>query len=285
MCASDVDLERVLAWVELTLGPVTSVRELTGGWTSTMLALSTADTSAVARLMTRQPWRAHGEELATREQVIQRMLADGPVPAPRTLALDATGAVCGVPAHLMTLLPGTVDLRGADRASCDALARAFATTHDVVPTAPLRTYQSWAWEAKFVVPPWATRPRLWETAFERLRQSRRGSDWAFLHRDFQPRNVLWEGDRIVGIVDWDEASWGPRWLDVAHCSTHLAMLHGQDAAAGFADAYATLAGVEPDPYFDVMDIVGNLPAPGRDMLIADPAQRHALETRLATVLA
>lgn len=58
-------------------------------------------------------------------------------------------------------------------------------------------------------------------------------DGRFLHQDFQPGNVLFEmarpgpsGPRITGVVDWAGCSWSPADLDVAHCSTVLAMLHG-----------------------------------------------------------
>jgi hypothetical protein len=42
--------------------------------------------------------------------------------------------------------------------------------------------------------------------------------------------VLWLGGRVTGVVDWVETSIGPAWLDVAHCSTNLAIVLGIDAA-------------------------------------------------------
>lgn len=79
-----------------------------------MLALDpVAGERAVLRMMTEEPWRTHGAALTTRESEIQRMLAAGniPIPAPRSVALDASGQRCGHPAHLMTLLPGSVGRR------------------------------------------------------------------------------------------------------------------------------------------------------------------------------
>lgn len=284
MSSEQIDHGRIVAWAQQWLGSPIAVDELTGGLTSTMLRLTSDEGSAVARLMTREPWRSHGAALTTREHLVQQMLANTPVPAPRTLALDAEGYVGGVPAHLMTLLPGGIEPHRDDLGSLDALAEALAMIHAIRPTIPVREYQSWAWEAKFVVPEWAQRPRLWSRAFEMLREDWRGSAWSFLHRDFQPRNVLWSQGRIVGIVDWVEASIGPRWLDVAHCCTHLALEHGVRVADEFAARYSALAGVVPEPYFDVMDIVGNLPAPGRASLLTDQGQWQALEDRLAHVI-
>ncbi|MET0132444.1 MAG: aminoglycoside phosphotransferase family protein, partial [Kibdelosporangium sp.] len=72
----------------------------------------------------------------------------------------------------------------------------------------------------------------------------------FLHRDFQPGNVLFDvppsgsaGARITGVVDWAVASWGPTDLDVAHCCTNLALLHGPAWGLRFAEAYEEAGGV------------------------------------------
>lgn len=238
----------------------------------------------VLRLMTNEPWRTHGASLTTREGEIQRMLAPTDVPAPRSLALDATGERCGHPAHLMTLLPGVIEPRRNDDASLARLAELLASIHAVAPTIDVRSYQAWAWEAKFVVPGWASDEGLWEDAFELLRGEPPAYDPSFIHRDFQPRNVLWDRDEISGIVDWVETSTGPAWLDVAHCATNLALVHGTEVADRFADAYVTTTGRPPQPYFDVMDVVGFLPPPGRASFVTEPAEFVRLEERLAAVL-
>jgi aminoglycoside phosphotransferase (APT) family kinase protein len=274
-----------LAWVEEAGHAVTSARELTGGWTSTMLALSTdSGEDLVLRLMTREPWRSHGVALTTRESQVQQMLAATSVASPLSLALDAEGRACGVPAHLMTLVPGRVELDRVDEASLDLLAGVLATIHEVVPTIDLRTYQSWAWEAKYAVPPWASEPDLWETAFALLRSDPPDVEPCLIHRDFQPRNVLWSGDRVTGVVDWVETSIGPAWLDVAHCGTNLALRHGTDIADAYAAAYVARTGAVPEPYLEVMDLVGFLPLPGTRGFVEAADERRRLEERLRSVL-
>ena len=231
LTAGGLDVTAALEWAEREVGPITEVRELTGGWTSTMLALTSNDgDDVVLRLMTREPWRTHGAELTTRESEIQELLASTPVPAPRSRALDPDGRSCGFPAHLMTLLPGSVDIVRVDAAFIGELADLLVTIHDVPTTDDLRAYQSWAWEAKFQVPRWAKEPGLWRDAFDLLRTPPPTFEPCFIHRDFQPRNVLWTDGHITGVVDWVETSIGPAWLDVAHCSTNLAIVHGSDAA-------------------------------------------------------
>lgn len=49
--------------------------------------------------------------------------------------------------------------------------------------------------------------------------------------------------RITGVVDWAGTSWGPADLDVAHCSTNLAMLHGPAWGLRFAEADEQAGGV------------------------------------------
>jgi len=280
-----LDVTAALGWAAGHAGPITRVRELHGGITSTMLALTNeSGEELVLRLMTREPWRTHGSSLTTREREILRMLAGSALPTPTSYALDAEGLACGHPAHLMSLLPGRIDVDRADGRSLDTLAELLAAVHQVPPTDQVRTYESWAWEAKYAVPPWATDASLWQDAFALLRAEVPRYEPCFIHRDFQPRNVLWSGDQVSGLVDWVETSIGPAWLDVAHCSTNIAITHGSERADSFAAAYVDRTGREPQAYFDVMDIVGFLPPPGRAELITEADERRRLEERLHSVM-
>lgn len=89
-----------------------------------------------------------------------------------------------------------------------------------------------------------------------------------MHRDFHLGNVLWQDGQVTGVVDWVETSWGPADLDVAHCQTNLAMLHGTAAANAFRAAYERSGGAldscpAAQAFWQVTDIVGFLPAPGK----------------------
>lgn len=280
-----IDIDAALQWATAKVGSVSDVHQLHGGWTSTMLRLTTErGDEAVLRLMTKEPWRSHGASLTTREHEVQQSLVHEEVPAPRTIALDADGVYCNYAGHLMTMLPGSVDLDRVDVHSLDRLARLLLAIHRVVPRYLVRTYQSWAWEAKYVVPDWAASPAAWAEAFDLLRGPVPEYEPRFIHRDFQPRNVLWSGTEPSGVVDWVETSTGPAWLDVAHCSTNIAIKHGNERADAFANAYADAASVVAQPFFDVMDIVGFLPPPGKQGFISDAEERVRLEQRLRAVL-
>ena len=94
--------DAAMAWAQAALGA--AIREcapLSGGLTSTMLALSDATgRHSVLRLMTNEPWRTHGAELTRRERAAQQVLDSTAVPAPTSLALDA--ARQGRPASPLT---------------------------------------------------------------------------------------------------------------------------------------------------------------------------------------
>ena len=261
------EVDDAVAWAEAAWGRrVASSRRLRGGVTSTMLALTSDDGSqSVLRLMTEEPWRRHADGLLSRESLVQTQLADSDVPAPRSIALDATGEQAGVPAHLMSHLPGALVLDRDDDAQLEALAALLARIHAIDPGKDgwPRTHQSWAWPEKRIVPEWTERPALWRRAFGVLDADPPAHEPTFLHRDFHPGNVLWEGDAVSGVVDWVETSTGPAALDVAHCMTGLALLHGVDAATGFAHHYrrVTRRDEPGSAYWWVMDVVGFLPGP------------------------
>ena len=110
---------------------------------------------------------------------------------------------------------------------------------------------------------------MYEEAFARLAEPEPAYEPTFLHRDFQPGNVLWQDGGVTGVVDWVETSTGPSDLDVAHCASNLATLHGAEVGWAFHEAYAAAGGdVAEDRdarvYWRLLDLVGFLPAGGRE---------------------
>ena len=114
-----------------------------------------------------------------------------------------------------------------------------------------------------------------------------------MHRDFHPGNILWQGDRITGVIDWAETSWGPADLDVVHSCTNFAMLHDFASARAFLAAYRRHGGrLDSDPeaarFWAVSDILGFLPDPDpvvRALTAARPdLTPDLLRTRLEELL-
>ncbi len=262
------------AWVAGELGErVVAATTLTGGVASQMLRLTTVSgREAVLRRLTEHPWRRFAESLLGREAAVQTQLSGTAVPTPAPLAVDLDGSRAGVPGLLMTLLPGRVDLVNGGRDRLRQLAEMLLRVHRFTPDADAwpRQYQSWALEEKRVVPPWSRDDGLYREAFARLAEPAPSYPRTFLHRDFHPGNVLWRDGRISGVVDWVETSTGPADLDVAHCASNLAGLHGVDAALELRRAYGSAGGTlarDPDAcrYWQLLDLVGFLPGPsGRE---------------------
>ncbi|MEU6629251.1 phosphotransferase [Streptomyces parvus] len=254
---------------------IEQVVSLRGGWTSEMRRLDVGGPggprSLVLRSFVKPFYLRHAEGLLNREADILRLLGDTDVPAATLVAVDAAAEHCDHPSLLMSLLPGALllDDRGAgDRA--DLLARQLVRIHRLPVAARQRprTYQAWASPERVVLPSDTARPELWQRAVDVIRREPPAYRGCFLHRDFHPGNVLFSGTgddlRISGVVDWVETSWGPADLDVAHCSTALALLHGVPAGMRFADRYVaaggTLAGDSTDHlYWRLLDALGFAP--------------------------
>ncbi|WP_405063825.1 aminoglycoside phosphotransferase family protein [Kribbella sp. NBC_01505] len=264
-----------LGWAEDVLGArITDVGELSGGLTSTMLALTdAAGRQSVLRLMTNEPWRKHGLDLTRREATALEVLEATAVPAPTTLGLDGEGRRTGVAAHLMSRLPGGP----AAEIDLTAMATLLAAIHEVKPAEPFRTYQSWAWEEKRITPDWTKYPGSWRRGFDLLAADPPPYEPIFLHRDYSHRNLLWSAGEITGVVDWVETSTGPAWLDAGHAATNLALAFGPEPAHAFLERYAALTGRTVEKYWLVMDAVGFLPPPGRAAMFGSAIEVERLD--------
>ncbi|WP_262061711.1 phosphotransferase family protein [Streptomyces sp. STR69] len=192
----------------------------------------------------------HAEGLLNREADALTLLAGTGVAAPGPVAVDPTASHCEHPSLLMTHLAGrtVLDDEGLE-ARIPLLARQLVTIHALRPAERPQEYKAWT-TADAVVPPDGADAAAWAAAIDVIRKPAPPYEGRFLHRDFHPGNVLFDvsppsmaGPRITGVVDWVETSWGPADLDVAHCSTNLAMLHGPAWGLRFADAYEEAGGI------------------------------------------
>ncbi|MFH8660554.1 alpha/beta fold hydrolase [Streptomyces afghaniensis] len=237
------------AWVAKQLPDGRTVDKstfLTGGWSAQMRRLTLDDGTALAlRTFVKPFFRRHAPGLLAREAEVLTLLAgqEG-VPAPGLTGVDATAEQCDHPSLLMSVLPGRVRVDEEDDLDprVDLLAAQLARIHRVVPEERPRPYQAWTSPDRVLAPEGA----LWERAVDVLRRDPPPYEGCFLHRDFHPGNVLFTGSgaglRISGVVDWVETSWGPADLDVAHCSTALALLHGPKYGLGFRERYEAHGG-------------------------------------------
>ncbi|MEV6287744.1 aminoglycoside phosphotransferase family protein [Kribbella sp. NPDC051770] len=284
-------MERILRWVsEQTGSGVDTVTPLRGGWTSEMRRVRLVDgREVVVRSFVTEFFRRHAEGLLDREAGMLRALADvGSVPAPRLLAVDSTGSSGEAPSLVMSLLPGAVDVH-TDRST--ELAEQLVAIHRVQIDPRPREFQVWVVPGQVRVPEATNRPEVWARAVEVVARELPPYDGVLLHRDFHPGNVLFDGDQVSGVVDWVETSWGPADLDVAHCSTALALLHGPEVGLRFADHYVAAGGQLSGElrHWQVLDALGFAPdaekvaGPWRDLGRTDLTP-GVLQDRLETCL-
>ncbi|PKW12355.1 Predicted kinase, aminoglycoside phosphotransferase (APT) family [Streptomyces sp. 1222.5] len=292
LAAKRWDATRAWAEKQLVEGEhIEAVVRLRGGWTSEMRRLDVRGPggrrSLVLRSFIRPFFVRHAEGLLTREAAVLRLLDGTDIPAARLVSVDAAAEYCDHPSLLMSRLPGTLRLGDEDAEQlAELLARQLLRIHRLpvtVDTRP-RDYQAWTSPERVRPPAYTAQPRLWQRAVDVIRREPPQYRACFLHRDFHPGNVLFTGDgdglRVSGVVDWVETSWGPADLDVAHCSTALALLHGVSAGMQFADRYLAAGGtLTDDPvdhlYWRLLDALAFAPdaekvaAPWREVGRAD----------------
>lgn len=63
---------------------------------------------------------------------------------------------------------------------------------------------------------------------------------AVLHGDYWPGNVVWQGDELAAVIDWESAAIGDPLADVAIARLDLAFVYGFAASQAFTERYRLL---------------------------------------------
>ncbi len=219
----------------------------------------------VLRRFTDAEWLAHEPDLAAREAEALVLLQATPLATPKLIGADANGEHCDVPAILMTRLAGRPSAAPEDIDRFVArLAEPLPLVHAVPPSDAIPEYQPYdlgrARRGELRPPPGSRHARAWERAIEVHIGAPPTGRAVFLHRDYHPGNVLWRGGRVIGVVDWVNASRGPADADLGQCRYNLALDYGLDAAKQFLAAHRALTGARDyDPYWDIVAAVGMQP--------------------------
>jgi aminoglycoside phosphotransferase (APT) family kinase protein len=276
-----------LVWAGAVLGgTVVSARALRGGLSSAMHAVTVAlsgggTVEAVLRRYVRADVVAEEPDIAAREAGTLRLVESLDLPTPRLLGADHTGSAAGVPAVLMSRLPGKVVWSPSDMDRwLRRLADPLPTIHAATPPAgTVRPFDPYA-QQSYDLPGWARWPAMWERAVEIFHGPRPDGPETFIHRDFHPGNVLWRRGAVTGVVDWQSASVGPPAMDVGHCRCNL-LPYGRDAVDRFTAMWEDTTGLTFHPWADVVAIIGFL-----DYLRDDPpSDRYVVEDALARSVA
>lgn len=279
--------QQALGWVEHHLGGrVVSTRALRGGMSSAVHLVTVEDgdggrCQAVLRRYVRPENNADEPDLAEREARTLGFVERLEVATPRLLALDPTGDVVGVPALLMTRVPGRVDWWPKDTEPwLRGLAELLPKIHSapMPPPGVIGPFAPYA-QASYDPPSWARHPRVWERAAEIFHAPAPDLPAVFIQRDFHPGNVLWRRGAVSGVVDWQAASVGPAVVDVGHCRANL-LGFGADVSERFTGLWEQVSGSTYHPWADVVAIVGFLDGlqdgPGSDGFVTERALARAV---------
>ena len=195
--------------------------------------------------------RFSAPEHVTHEFDVLRLVEGAEIPAPRPLLLDAKGQYFGVPALVLSYLPGRPLFASKNVAAwTNGLARALRVVHAVTPRrfdlSGLNVYlrdgmreRIEQWEDTVQTDPLTAEiHRVLEAGLESLDFSAP----TLVHDDYWPGNTIWCRGRLVGIVDWTAAELGDPRADVAQCRVDLIFSHGIEVADAFREDYERLAG-------------------------------------------
>jgi len=149
-------------------------------------------------------------------------LAQRGVRAPRIWAQDSGGRLFGGAAVLLQRLPGRTDAveylhadLATGRARTHDLARALAELHVATTAADRDDSQLAGWRQQFEQARLEALPEV-SWLFDWLaRKQPTHTVSTLVHGDFRPGNVLYDGDRIVGLLDWEMAHRGSPAEDIA----------------------------------------------------------------------
>jgi aminoglycoside phosphotransferase (APT) family kinase protein len=221
--------------------PPVGVLRLTGGLEcetySFRLALRLGARHLVVKVFT-----SNGSRASTEFENLSMVSAAG-VPSPVPVHFDANGDWFGVPAIVMSALPGRPDLHATDvERWVGGAATGLAAIHGVDPGM-----------ARVVrVPRWRRwRPSLdglgdraaaVEVVLARLHERVDAYPTVFSHDDYNPGNVLFHDGDLSGVVDWADVTVEPAQAAVAQYRHLLAIHPGGAAPEQFLAAYLARTG-------------------------------------------
>lgn len=239
-----IDTATIAELVSGALGrPPREVRALTGGISNlTFLTRMSppADPEAVIVRVFAERERARSEKAAL------QLLANSVVPAPQLLG---HGRIEGAGWFVIsTRIRGRPVARPDDRGWLEGLAAALAAIHGISrhgrglgnDPGPTRSWIDEGPEPKLGPLAQVLWPEL-----ERSRAALALGPAVLVHGDFHAGNVHWAGRKVVGVIDWEMARWGPAAADVAYCYLDLVLAAGRRAAERFLAAYTHLGGAVP----------------------------------------
>ncbi|MGM1057677.1 phosphotransferase enzyme family protein [Saccharothrix sp. Mg75] len=253
--------EGVLRWVERHAARVVGARGLREGGSPWSLDLDGAE-RAVLRVGRDDPG---GRARLVTEVAALRLAERHALPTPRVLAADVDGAEAGFPVLLTTALPGGSAMPPTPSpARLRALGAVAAALREVVAD-PMPGLPRRRWPLDGVGGGFARDAAGSSLVAEAValvdRLPAPVGPTVLVHADLWQGNVLWVGDEVTGVVDWEYAGVGAPGLDLGNLRCDAAMLLGGDAPDLVLDGWCAAVG-GPAPEVARWDAEAALSTPG-----------------------
>lgn len=211
---------------------------LTGGVSARVQALEIARPDGVQRVVVRllDPSSPHAASVGP-EHALLTALGDLGLPVARPLHLDLSCTVLDGPFLVLPFVDGTPD--PTDRLDgAAALGALLADLHAVDPALPGLPALPVRGDPRPELPTFLTGDLAHARGLGDDRTWPAG-DSCVLHGDVWPGNVIWRGDHVAALLDWEDAAIGDPLADLATARVELSVAWGPVAAERLTATYAS----------------------------------------------
>ncbi|UBV44646.1 phosphotransferase (plasmid) [Deinococcus taeanensis] len=216
---------------------------LQGGVSATVTAVelrsSTGHLQTVVVRQYGQIDRTRNPHIARDEFRLLKILQSAGLYVPGPVAFDDTARVVPGPVLITTFVEGTTEIeRSALPQAVVGLAAFLLQLHQHVDRTLVTTFLP----RKVTLSPWPDSPddTLSETTIRRVLDRHWPpplNELCMVHGDVWPGNLLWQGDRLAAVIDWEDAGISDPLLDVSNARLELLFAFGKEAMEGFTEAY------------------------------------------------
>jgi Ser/Thr protein kinase RdoA (MazF antagonist) len=248
------------------LSDVVHIHQLKGATSSKLYLLSDSnDSKAVIRFYTNEDWNRREPDLAKHEAFSLQTAEKSSINTPSLFAYTYNKEITQFPVVLMSYLPGEVTLpKDETNEWLKELAYLLADFHSSLSQNDFPwSYYPYNKIESISAPQWLINKSEFQVALHFAKSYKPHSNLGFIHRDFHPVNVMWEGGKSTGIVDWPNACYGPKEVDIGHCRLNLALLYGVEEADTFLSYYKKRSNIDitDQSYWDLITLFDCLPDP------------------------
>ena len=204
------------------------------------------------------------------------------IPVARPRAFDDSGRILPQAYVVLDFVQGATRFTSEDPVGMAVqMADVLAAVHDLdatgasLPVLPLHTDRMQGW----VITDLARRepdPSLREHLVRRHLDEHwppPATELCLLHGDYFPGNIVWEGDAIAAVIDWESAALGDPMADIATTRLDLRWAYGAELAERFTHRYLTMTG-RSTATLPVWELVASLRPAGAVSLWASDMAAH-----------